>query len=109
MPSLYGIWLEAHNKGILAQEWRLAHIFIEWATANKYKAEYGYKGDFTPENLIKKIPEADKPKEQYNEAMCHMKVAELKELAEEKEIDIKGLTRKDEIIKAIKEGTDEGE
>lgn len=101
MPSLYQIWLEAHNKGILAQEWRLARDFLAWATANKYKAEYGYKGEFAPENLLAKIPRADKPKD-----LSEMKVGELRELANEKGIDVKGL-KKDEIIKAIEERSEQ--
>ncbi len=49
--SLYGMWLEAHKKGMLPPEWRLAHNFLTWATANGYKVEHGYKGEFTPGNL----------------------------------------------------------
>lgn len=123
MPSLYQIWLEAHNKGILAQEWRLARDFLAWATANKYKAEYGYKGEFAPENLLVAIPKAksgEKEIERFAAAMTSyvtgaldvetlskMKVPELKELAEKMEIDLKGITRKDDIIAAIKETDNE--
>jgi hypothetical protein len=60
--SLYSLWLEAHKKGILAPEWAQAHNFLIWATANKYRPEYGYKGKFTPDNLraaILKAPNAD--------------------------------------------------
>ncbi len=118
--SLYSIWLEAHDKGILAPEWNLAHNFLTWATANGYKPEYGYKGKFTPENLLVAIPKAksgEKEIERFAAAMTSyvtgaldvetlskMKVPELKELAEKMEIDLKGITRKDDIIKAITGG-----
>lgn len=90
--SLYKLW----EKG-KAPEWRYFYDFVAWVNANKYKEEYGYKGGFTPENLLAKIPRADKPKD-----LSEMKVAELRELANEKGIDVKGL-KKDEIIKAIEE------
>ena len=59
--SLYSLWLDAHKKGILASEWKLAHNFLTWATANGYKTEFGYEGKFTPDNLraaILKTPNA---------------------------------------------------
>ena len=53
--SLYAMWLEAYKKGELPPEWRLAHNFLTWATANGYRTEYGYKGEFMPENLLEAI------------------------------------------------------
>lgn len=60
--SLYAMWLEAHNRNALPAEWKLAHNFLTWATKNGYKTEYGYEGEFTPDNLraaILKNPNAD--------------------------------------------------
>jgi len=113
--SLYSLWLEAHDKGILAPEWKLAHNFLTWATANGYKPEYGYKGKFTSENLLAAIPGAIEASKEFEEsdkllegmddaALSKMKVPELKELADKMEIDLKGITRKDDIIKAIAGG-----
>lgn len=49
--SLYAMWLEAHNRNVLPAEWKLAHNFLTWATKNGYKTEYGYEGEFAPDNL----------------------------------------------------------
>ena len=50
--SLYAMWLEAQKRNALPSEWKLAHNFLTWATENGYKTEYGYKGEFTPDNLL---------------------------------------------------------
>ncbi len=50
--SLYAMWLEAHKMNALPAEWKLAHNFLTWATTNGYKPEYGYEGEFTPDNLL---------------------------------------------------------
>ncbi len=50
--SLYSMWLDAHKRNALPPEWLLAHNFLTWATANGYKTEYGYKGEFTPGSLL---------------------------------------------------------
>ncbi len=50
--SLYEMWLNVHKNGTLPAEWQLAHNFLTWATANGYKTEYGYEGEFTPESLL---------------------------------------------------------
>ena len=104
--SLYSLWLDAHDKGILASEWKLAHNFLTWATKNGYKPEYGYEGDFTPENLLAAMPKEEESQDDVFD-LSKMKVVELKELAEKMEIDIKGITRKDDIVKAIAEAADE--
>ncbi len=109
MSNLYSKWLEAHDKGIIAPEWKQAHIFLTWATAKKYKPEYGYEGDFTPENLLAAIPKGKETEKETldaamnEETLSKMTVADIKELAEKMEIDLKGLKRKDEIINAILE------
>ncbi len=53
--SLYAMWLEAHKMNALPAEWKLAHNFLTWATANGYKPDYGYEGAFTPDNLLAAI------------------------------------------------------
>ncbi len=78
--SLYKTWKKAHRK-----EYPNFYDFV----ANRRKAETGYKGEFVPE-------------------FGTMKMAELREIAEEKGIDVKGLTRKDDVIKAL-EGENENE
>ncbi len=50
--SLYSMWLDAHKRNALPPEWLLAHNFLTWATANGYKTEYGYKGEFNPASLL---------------------------------------------------------
>jgi hypothetical protein len=114
--SLYELWLEARKKGILAPEWELAMNFLVWATKNGYRPKYGYKGNFTPENLLKAKPKigidlASGPdataigdkiiinEPLSAEALSKMKVAKLRELG----YDLKGAIKKDDIIKAIME------
>ena len=99
--SLYKLW----EKG-KAPEWRYFYDFVAWVNANKYKEEYGYKGGFTPENLKLAIPSSDRDPKDMDaaELVKTMKLAELKKLADDMEIDISDAKRKEDIAKAIAEG-----
>lgn len=99
--SLYALWLETNKNGALPQEWRLAHNFLTWATANGYKVEYGYKGEFTPDNLKQAIQGAET--ERVPDPVCELvnnnTLAALKEMA--KGIDLGKATRKEDIARLI--------
>ena len=49
--SLFKIWKSEKSK-----EWKTWEDFRTWAINNRYKAEYGYKGEFKPDNLLKSMP-----------------------------------------------------
>lgn len=111
--GLYGVWNDAKRRGI-NPAWANVGQFIAWAHEAGYKAAYGYKGEFTPENLKFAIPQ---PKiENFAAAMTSyvtgkadmetllkMKVVELKELAADMDIELKGATTKKEIAEKIAE------
>jgi hypothetical protein len=112
--SLYAMWLEAHKKNDLPPEWTLAHEFLTWATANGYKPKYGYKGKFTPENLLAAItsttgttePKGDDMSEVVSELVNNNTLAELKEMA--KDIGLGKATSKKDIAKLIVENASAG-
>ena len=54
--NLYSMWKDAWERKILPQEWLFADDFLTWATQNGYKVEFGYDGDFTPENCLAATP-----------------------------------------------------
>ena len=62
--SLYRMWEDAWKRNALPEGWELAGTFTDWAAANKYKVEYGYKGEFCPENLLKVIPPEERIKKE---------------------------------------------
>ena len=57
--SLFKIW-QSEKK---PKEWQELEDFRSWAIENRYKAEYGYKGEFTPNSLLKAMPDYNPPKE----------------------------------------------
>ncbi len=112
--SLYQMWLKAHNTSALPPEWELAHNFLTWATANKYKAEYGYEGDFTPDNLKNAImknsgngkkesgePDASDELPSAEALKNSMNKDALIELAKEKEVQISDTDTKQQIAEKI--------
>jgi hypothetical protein len=54
--SLIKMWEEAYANKKLPEEWNKWDKFRAWAIANRYKAEYGYKGEFNPEGCLKAMP-----------------------------------------------------
>ena len=54
--SLFKMWEDAYIKGEIPKEWPIWEDFRSWAIANRYKAEYGYKGEFSPQGCAKVIP-----------------------------------------------------
>jgi hypothetical protein len=54
--SLFKMWEETKMNKKLPQEWDNWCDFRTWAIANRYKAEYGYKGEFNPEGCLKAMP-----------------------------------------------------
>ncbi len=105
--SLYAMWLKVHKANALPEEWRLAHHFLTWATANGYKPEYDYEGDFTPDSLMRAIQTAKGDVEQTGEQLpdavrdlvSNNTLAELKEMA--KGIDLGKATKKEDIARLI--------
>lgn len=77
------LWNDARKNNKLPPEWKTWAEFRAWVNANKYKADYGYRGEFTPECLLKEIP-GNEP--DFNQLM-RMKLGDLKQLATEKGIE----------------------
>jgi hypothetical protein len=74
--SLFKMWENAFKIGKLPDEWEKWDSFRSWAIKNNYKAEYGYKGEFTPEGCLKAMPE-------YVEESSNATVANLFNIPEE--------------------------
>lgn len=55
--SLFKMWEDAFINKKLPKEWSKWDSFRSWAIKNNYKAEYGYKGEFTPEGCLKAMPD----------------------------------------------------
>lgn len=64
MAKLYDIWKKNWEAGTLPPEWENAGDFLGFATANGYKPEFGYDGEFNPENLLAAIKKAKKTGEE---------------------------------------------
>lgn len=56
MASLYRTWEEASKKRALPPEWDNWEDCRAWVITNRYKMEYGYKGEFSPQGCLKAIP-----------------------------------------------------
>lgn len=56
MASLYKTWEEGHKGKSLPAEWEKWESCRTWAIENRYKMEYGYKGEFNPQGCLKAIP-----------------------------------------------------
>lgn len=56
MASLYKTWEEGHKGKSLPAEWEKWESCRTWAIENRYKMEYGYKGEFSPQGCLKVIP-----------------------------------------------------
>ena len=56
MASLYKTWEESHKRKVLPPEWEKWEACRAWAIENRYKIEYGYKGEFSPQGCLKAIP-----------------------------------------------------
>jgi hypothetical protein len=77
------MWENAYKNKALPKEWTRWEDFRAWVLANQYKAEYGYKGEFTPDGCLKAIP----GKEPDFNSLMRLKLDELKQLALEKGIE----------------------
>ena len=106
--SLFKMWEETKMNKKLPQEWDNWCDFRTWAIANRYKAEYGYKGEFNPKGCLKAMPdyksEPDKTvyKADFNSLM-RLKVDELKELAAKLGIEVGDNATKREMSNLIVE------
>lgn len=56
MASLYKTWEEASIKKTIPSEWARWEDCRAWAIENRYKLEYGYKGEFSPQGCLKAMP-----------------------------------------------------
>lgn len=54
--SLFKMWEDAKINNKIPNEWAKWDSFRAWAIENNYKAEYGFKGAFTPEGCLKAMP-----------------------------------------------------
>lgn len=110
--TVHEMWNQAKRNNNLPSEWPTWPEFRTWVNNNRYKAEYGYKGEFNPEGCLRAIPVAgidmsslpDKTvyKADFNSLM-RMKLEELKELASKLGIDTTETSTKKEISTLIVE------
>lgn len=127
------MWNIARRNNQLPPEWGTWAEFRAWVNANRYKAEYGYKGEFSPQGCLKAMPEhAEKPVvitkenvaalfnippeildntsgEYVNYLTINFSFASLKKHAEEMGLDTKGLKSKREIANLITGGDQIGQ
>lgn len=54
--TVFQMWEDARKQNTLPKEWARWVDFRTWVIANRYKAEYGYKGEFAPDSLLNAIP-----------------------------------------------------
>ena len=54
--SLFKTWEEHYINGTLPKEWPIWEDCRTWAINNRYKMEYGYKGEFSPDGCLKAMP-----------------------------------------------------
>lgn len=99
------MWNQARKNNNLPVEWPTWDKFRAWVNANGYKAQYGYKGEFNPECLLKAIPgceagEPDKAGYDFNTLM-RMKADDLRKLASELGIETNDTSTKREISALI--------
>ena len=71
--------------------------FLHWATQNGYKAEYGYKGEFSPAGCSASIP-SSKP-----DLASEFTLAQLKEMAEQRGIPLGDAKTKKDIAALLAE------
>ena len=110
--TLIQMWEEAKKDNKLPKEFERWDDLRAWAITNRYKAEYGYKGEFTPEGCLKAMPvigvdlssEPDKTvyKADFNSLM-RLKVDELKKLAAKLGIEVGDNATKREMSNLIVE------
>lgn len=59
--TLFKMWENAYINKTLPPEWPIWEEFRTWAINNRYKAEYGYKGEFNPQGCLKAMPDYSEP------------------------------------------------
>lgn len=110
--SLFKMWEDAFINKKLPKEWNKWDNFRSWAITNRYKAEYGYKGEFSLEGCLKAMPKTESGVSQsWKETIFDVNgtVENLKKYAAKSNIDLGKARTKKEIIDAImKVGEDIG-
>jgi hypothetical protein len=66
--TLFKMWENAYINKTLPPEWPIWEAFRTWAINNRYKAEYGYKGEFSPEGCLKAMPEPEETQDRVESA-----------------------------------------
>jgi len=59
--TLFKMWENAYINKTLPPEWPIWEKCRTWAIINRYKAEYGYKGEFSPQGCLKAMPGYKEP------------------------------------------------
>jgi hypothetical protein len=54
--TLFKTWEQHYINGTLPKEWQTWGECRTWAINNRYKMEYGYKGEFSPQGCLKAMP-----------------------------------------------------
>lgn len=103
--SLFKTWEQHYINGTLPKEWPIWEDCRTWAINNRYKMEYGYKGEFSPEGCLKAMPgyvEPGNTEDVYDfDKLMRMKLDELKQLAINEGIKVGEAATKKEIANSI--------
>ncbi len=108
MVTLWGTWEEHYIKGTLPPEWQSWGDCRNWSIENNYLIEYGYIGEFSQQGCLKAMPGYKSEGEAAAERIAYLQenntLAELKEIAANRGLDIEKSRTKKEIAAIIADG-----